>query len=115
MEALSPSAFIVLAADSMTAVYVTGFVVLGILALLLFNSFFIVNQQTAAVVQRLGKFLKVAKPGLNFKWPIIDSIAGRLNLRVQQLNVKVETKTEDNVFVHVIVAVQYLVPPDKVY
>src|SRR5262245_59903820 len=54
-------------------------------------------------------------PGLNVKVPLIDHIAGRLNLRVQQLPVKVETKTEDNVFVHVIVAVQYYVLPEKVY
>src|SRR5262245_16075906 len=54
-------------------------------------------------------------PGLNVKVPLVDHIAGRLNLRVQQLDVKVETKTEDNVFVHVIVAVQYHVLADKVY
>jgi regulator of protease activity HflC (stomatin/prohibitin superfamily) len=95
-------------------VYVVGgLVLLGIV--LLFGSFYIVNQQTAAIVQRLGKFVTVAGPGLNLKMPIIDQIAGRMNLRVQQLNVKVETKTEDNVFVHVIVAVQYQVLPDKVY
>jgi regulator of protease activity HflC (stomatin/prohibitin superfamily) len=95
--------------------YVVALIFLAFLGLiLLFSSFFIVTQQTAAVVQRLGKFLYVARPGLNFKLPIIDSIAGRLNLRVQQLNVKVETKTEDNVFVHAIVAVQYMVLPNKV-
>lgn len=96
-------------------VLVGGFVLLGLFVLVLISSFFIVTQQTAAVVQRLGKFLYVAQPGLNFKVPLIDSVAGRVNLRVQQLNVKVETKTEDNVFVHVIVAVQYLVLPEKVY
>jgi len=94
-------------------------IVLGVVALvgliLLANSLFIVTQQTAAVVQRLGKFQYVANPGLNIKVPFIDNVAGRLNLRVQQLNVKVETKTEDNVFVHVVVAVQYHVLPDKVY
>jgi len=82
---------------------------------LLAATFFVVNQQTAAVVQRFGKFAYVAMPGLNLKVPFLDRVAGRLNLRVQQLNVKVETKTEDNVFVHLIVAVQYHVLPDKVY
>lgn len=91
-----------------------GVVVVGGLLLVL-SCFFVVTQQTAGVVQRLGKFLYVAQPGLNFKVPLIDAVAGRVNLRVQQLNVKVETKTEDNVFVHVIVAVQYLVLPEKVY
>lgn len=100
----------------MSEVYMVGaFVLLGLLVLIVVSSFFIVTQQTAAVVQRLGKFLYVAQPGLNFKVPLIDHVAGRVNLRVQQLNVKVETKTEDNVFVHVIVAVQYLVLPEKVY
>jgi regulator of protease activity HflC (stomatin/prohibitin superfamily) len=82
---------------------------------LLFGPLFTVNQQTAAIVQRFGRFVRVAQPGLNFRLPVLETIAGRLNLRVQQLDVKVETKTEDNVFVHVIVAVQYHVLPDKVY
>ena len=85
------------------------------LIFLMFGPFFTVNQQTAAIVQRFGKFVRVAHPGLNFRTPLIEVIAGRINLRVQQLDVKVETKTEDNVFVHVIVAVQYHVLPDKVY
>src|SRR6516162_3752418 len=78
-------------------------------------TFFTVEQQTAAVIQRFGKFVRVAMPGLNAKAPFIDSVAGRISLRVQQLDVKVETKTEDNVFVHVVVAVQFYVLPAKVY
>jgi regulator of protease activity HflC (stomatin/prohibitin superfamily) len=85
------------------------------LVFLAFGPFFTVNQQTAAIIQRFGRFARVAQSGLNFKAPFIEMIAGRINLRVQQLDVKVETKTEDNVFVHVIVAVQYHVLPDKVY
>jgi regulator of protease activity HflC (stomatin/prohibitin superfamily) len=42
-------------------------------------------------------------------------VAGRVNLRVRQLDVKVETKTEDDVFVRMVVAVQYFVLPEKVY
>lgn len=90
--------------------------VLGFLGFLtLIFSFFTVGQQTAAVVQRFGKFVRVATPGLNFKTPWIEWVAGRPNLRVQQLNVKVETKTEDNVFVQFVVSVQYFVMPEKVY
>jgi regulator of protease activity HflC (stomatin/prohibitin superfamily) len=81
----------------------------------LFMGLFTVNQQTSAVVERFGKFATIALPGLNFKIPWIDYVAGIVNLRVQQLDVKVETKTEDNVFVHVIVSVQYFVLPSKVY
>lgn len=89
---------------------------LGVVGLiLLFTGLFTVNQQTAAVVQRFGKFQFIASPGLNYKIPLIDTVAARINLRVRQLDVDVETKTEDNVFVKVVVAVQYYVLPDKVY
>lgn len=77
-------------------------------------SLFTVRQQTAAIVERFGKFRKVAPAGLNIKIPLIDTIAGRLSLRVQQLDVRVETKTKDNVFVFVVVSVQYYVLPEKV-
>jgi len=79
-----------------------------------FGLFYTVTQQTNAVIERFGKFNKVAKAGLGFKIPIIDQISGRINLRVQQLDVRVETKTKDNVFVFVIVSVQYFVIPEKV-
>ena len=102
----------------MGALEVTLFV-LGLVVLVALlagaGAFFTVNQQTAVIVQKFGKFARVALPGLNFKVPVVESIAGRLNLRVTQLDVRVETKTEDNVFVHVIVAVQYHVLADKVY
>lgn len=75
---------------------------------------FTVRQQTAAIVERFGKFNKVSQAGLNFKIPLIDTIAGRVSLRVQQLDVRVETKTKDNVFVFVVVSVQYYVLQDKV-
>ncbi len=91
-------------------------IILIILALwFLIAMFFTVGQQTAGVVQRFGKFARVAGPGLNVKIPLIERIAGRVNLRVQQLDVNVETKTEDNVFVHVLVSVQFFVHPEKVF
>lgn len=94
-------------------------VALGITAIAalaaLASTFFTVEQRTTAIVQRFGKFVREAGPGLNVKVPFIDKVIGRINLRVQQLDVKIETKTEDNVFVHVVVAVQYYVLPNKVY
>jgi regulator of protease activity HflC (stomatin/prohibitin superfamily) len=94
-------------------------VALGITAIAalaaLASTFFTVEQRTTAIVQRFGKFVREAGPGLNVKIPFIDKVIGRINLRVQQLDVKIETKTEDNVFVHVVVAVQYYVLPNKVY
>ncbi|TAE54471.1 MAG: SPFH domain-containing protein [Bacteroidetes bacterium] len=74
----------------------------------------IVREQNSAVIQRLGKFQRVAQPGFHFKLPFLDQVAGRVSLKVQQLDVKVETKTSDNVFVHMKVSVQYQVLRDKV-
>jgi regulator of protease activity HflC (stomatin/prohibitin superfamily) len=79
------------------------------------STFFTVQQRTTALVQRLGKFVREAGPGLNVKVPFFETVAGRINLRVQQLDVKIETKTEDNVFVQMVVAVQFYVLPEKVY
>ena len=92
-----------------------GYLVFGLFVLFsLLGTFFTVQQQNAAVVQRLGKFARVAQAGLNFKLPWIESVAGEESLRVQQLDLDVETKTLDNVFVKVKVAVQYFVLPAKV-
>jgi regulator of protease activity HflC (stomatin/prohibitin superfamily) len=82
---------------------------------LAFGPFFTVQQQSAAIVQRFGRFVRVAYAGLNVKLPFVESVAGRINLRVQQLDVRVETKTEDNVFLQVVVSVQFHVLDDKVY
>ena len=95
------------------------YVVLGVVGLFalisLFMAFFTVEQQSVAIVTRFGKFARVAQPGLNFKTPWIEWVGGIVDLRVKQLPVEVETKTADNVFVKVKVAVQYFVLPDKVY
>ncbi len=79
------------------------------------KGFFQVQTAEAVVVQRMVKFLRVANAGINFKLPWLDQIAGRIDLRVQQLALDVETKTKDNVFVKIPVSVQYHVIPDHVY
>ena len=90
-------------------------ILLPIGLLLLFFTFFIVKQQSAAVVERFGKFVGIRQSGLQIKIPIIDSVAGRLSLRIQQLDVVVETKTKDDVFVKLKVSVQFKVIKEKVY
>jgi regulator of protease activity HflC (stomatin/prohibitin superfamily) len=85
------------------------------LLLLIFGNFFTVNTAQAAVITRFGRFLRVAHPGLNWKWPLIDAIAGRMSLRVNQIALTIETKTKDNVFVTVPISVQSRVHPDKVF
>lgn len=88
-------------------------IVLAILIIL--SGIFMVKQQTAAVVERFGRFIGVRNSGLQFKIPVFDKIAGRINLKIQQLDVVVETKTKDDVFVRLKISVQFQVVKDKVY
>ena len=83
--------------------------------LIILSGLFIVKQQSSAIVERFGRFLVVRKPGLHIKIPLVDKIAGRLSLRILQLDVIVETKTKDDVFVKLKVSVQYKVIEEKVY
>ena len=93
----------------------TYIIIIPIIALILFGTFFIVKQQSAAIVERFGKYIDTRQSGLQLKIPIIDRGAGRLSLRIQQLDVVVETKTKDDVFVKIKVSVQFKVIKDKVY
>jgi regulator of protease activity HflC (stomatin/prohibitin superfamily) len=89
--------------------------ILGLLALgTVLGSFFTIQTQQAAVIQRFGKFLRVANAGLNFKAPWIDNIIAMVDLRIQQFSAMIETKTKDNVFVKIPVNVQYFIIPDGV-
>lgn len=90
-------------------------IIVGVLFLLAFATFFIVKQQTAAIIERFGRFTAVRQSGLRTKIPIFDRVAGRLSLKIQQLDVIVETKTLDDVFVKLKVSVQFKVIKDKVY
>lgn len=82
---------------------------------IILSGVFTVKQQTAAILERLGKFHSIKSPGLHFKIPFLDSVAGRINLKIQQLDVLVETKTKDDVFVKLKVSVQFRVKPNSVY
>ncbi|AUC23994.1 SPFH domain-containing protein [Polaribacter sejongensis] len=86
-----------------------------IIALVLFSSFFMVKQQTAAIIERFGKYHSIKQSGLKLKIPFVDKIAGKLSLKIQQLDVIIETKTLDDVFVKLKVSVQYKVITEKVY
>ena len=89
-------------------------IIIGIFALtLVLGSFFTVNTAEVAVIVRFGKFLRVAEPGLNWKTPYFDSVAGRVSLRVNQITLTMETKTKDNVFVTIPISVQNRVRPGK--
>ncbi|TXE17000.1 SPFH domain-containing protein [Psychroflexus gondwanensis] len=92
-----------------------GIFIVVIVFFIILSGIFTVKQQTAALVERFGKFLSIRNSGLHFKIPIVDRIAGKINLKIQQLDVNVETKTKDDVFVHLKVSVQYQVTRAKIY
>ncbi|MDA9865570.1 SPFH domain-containing protein [bacterium] len=85
------------------------------LLIIIFSSFFIVKQQESALVEFLGKFNRIAPAGLHFKIPVLERVSGKVSLRIEQLDTKVETKTRDNVFTNIVVSVQFYINPDKVY
>ncbi len=93
--------------------FLIPFIVIGLF--LLFAALFTVKQQTSVIIERFGRFNSIRNSGLQLKVPVIDRIAGRVNLRIQQLDVIIETKTKDNVFVKLKVSVQFKVLQDKVY
>ena len=91
-------------------------IIFGFIAIIiLFSSFFTVKQQTTVIIERFGKFVSIRQSGLQLKIPLIDRIAGRVNLKIQQLDVIIETKTKDNVFVKLKVSVQFMVVKETVY
>src|SRR5712671_1965425 len=99
----------------LATVFLILIVVVAVLVLsIVLGSFFTVETAQVAIVQRLGKFARVAGPGLNWKTPYIESVVRRMSMKVQQFDVQVETKTQDNVFVQIPVSIQYKVMPDGV-
>ncbi len=83
--------------------------------MILSSGLFTIKQQTVGILERFGKFKDIKRPGLHFKVPIIDRVAGRVSLKIQQLDVIVETKTFDDVFVKTKVSVQFRILEDSVY
>jgi len=97
----------------MSNIFLPIIIFFGIIVLI--SSFFIVKQQTAAIIERFGRFNSIRQSGLQLKIPLVDRVAGKLSLKIQQLDVIIETKTLDDVFVRLKVSVQYKVIKDKVY
>ena len=85
-------------------------IILIVFVILIFlSSIIIVKQRTAVVIERFGKYHRIYKAGFNLRIPLIDIKAGLVNLKVRELPVEVETKTKDDVFVRMVVSVQYFV------
>ncbi len=93
-----------------TLILLGGLVVL--LGVIVLSGCFTVEQQTRSIVERFGKFNCIAQPGLNFKIPIFDKVAGVVTHRVRELEIKIESKTKDDVFVDLLIAVQFFVRED---
>lgn len=93
----------------MTPATFVNIAIFVVIIVILFATFFIVKQKTAIIIERFGKYNKVARAGFNFKIPLVDQRVGQVNLRVMELPVEVETKTKDDVFVRLVVSVQYFV------
>lgn len=89
--------------------------ILFFVVIILISSFFVVKQQTSAIIERFGKFQSIRHSGLQLKIPLVDKVSGKMSLKIQQLDVIIETKTLDDVFVRLKVSVQYKVIKDKVY
>jgi len=91
------------------------YIALGFVVILIFLGIFTVKQQTSVIIERFGKFHSIRNSGLQFKIPVVDKVAGKLSLKIQQLDVIVETKTKDDVFIRIKVSVQYQVIKNQVY
>ncbi len=91
------------------------YVIIFLAVVIILSGMFVVKQQTVAVIERFGKYQSSRGAGLQLKIPVFDKVAGRVSLRVQQLDVIVETKTKDDVFVHLKISVQFQILNNKVY
>lgn len=88
---------------------VSGIVLIVIALVILASSVRIVPQQRVFVIELFGRYRRLLKPGLNFIIPLVEQVVHKQSMRTRQLDVDVETKTNDNVFVVVRVSVQYRV------
>ena len=93
----------------------TPIIIIIVALFIIASGLFTVKQQTGAIIERFGKFHSIRHSGLQLKIPLVDRISGRLSLKIQQLDVIVETKTKDDVFVRLKISVQYKVIKEKVY
>ncbi len=99
--------------NSLSAFPIAPLILIIVGLIFFFSMLFVVGQQDAFIIQRLGKFHRVARAGLNIKIPIIDLIAGKLSLRIRELDIPGQFKTSDNVFVTMVLRVQYSVIPEQ--
>lgn len=94
--------------------FLSNIVIIVVIAFLIIKSVIIVKEKTSVAIERFGKYQRIAGSGISFMIPFIEKKSGLVNLRVQQLDVDVETKTLDDVFVRLKVSVQFQVKSERV-
>ncbi|HXN97979.1 MAG TPA: SPFH domain-containing protein, partial [Candidatus Acidoferrales bacterium] len=100
--------------DTSLIIYLIVGVVVILLIATLRGSFFTIHTKQAGIVERFGKFNRIAVEGLNFKTPFIESLVYKEDLNMQLLDVPVQSKTSDDATIKIPVRVQYFILPDKV-
>jgi len=96
----------------MTEFVLTTAVIFVVLVIsIIYAGIVITSQQTVKIVERLGKFHRIAQPGFSLRIPVLDRVVATLELRVQSLDANLETKSRDNVFVTAQVSTQYRIDP----
>lgn len=99
----------------MILVLILSVIVLLLLLVLVLSSIYVVRQQSVAIVERFGRYQKTATSGIHVRLPLgIDRLVARIELRLLQSEIVVETKTKDNVFVTLNIATQYRVNESNV-
>lgn len=102
-------------ANLITIAMYVGYAVVALIGIAILRSgLFTIHTMQAGIVERMGKFLRIAEPGLNFKWPLLDKVVYIEDLNMQLMDVPVLSKTKDDATVTIPVRVQYYVLPDKV-
>lgn len=87
---------------------------LAVFVLIFFSTVKVVQEKSAKVIQRFGSFSRIMQPGINFCIPFVESVAGTVSLKVQQLDIHIETKTKDDVFVKLQVSVHVQIMKSRV-
>jgi regulator of protease activity HflC (stomatin/prohibitin superfamily) len=100
--------------DTSLVVYLIVGLFLILIIAVLSGSFFTIHTKQAGIVERFGKFSRIAVEGLNFKTPFIESLVYKEDLNMQLLDVPVQSKTSDDATIKIPVRVQYFILPDKV-
>lgn len=93
----------------MLSVFIGPIILIVIVIVLLIAGIYVVPQQSVFIIERFGKFHRLAAPGIHLKIPVVDRIATKVSMRIHQMDQSVTTKTVDNVFVNLNVSVQYRV------